>query len=132
MKRIVNFIVLFLILYLGNQIAPEAIVTNGWKTTLMATVICYIAQTIVALLMIAVTTGGYIIVAKIGWNWLFFLFTFGLILIAICLPAIALYISGQVLDGFAVHGTITYAVLIFMINILSYSDKKSRKDNSNQ
>ena len=63
-KRIVNFIVLFLILYLGNQIAPEAIVTNGWKTTLMATVICYIAQTIVALLMIAVTTGGYIIVAK--------------------------------------------------------------------
>ena len=98
----------------------------------MSTVICYIAQTIVALLMIAVTTGGYIIVAKIGWNWLFYLFTFGLILIDICLPAIALYISGQVLEGFAIHGTITYAVLIFMINILSYSVKKNKKENSNQ
>ena len=97
----------------------------------MATVICYIAQTVVALLMIAVSTGGYIIVAKIGWMWLFYLFTFGLILIAICLPAIALYISGQVLDGFAVHGTVTYAVLIFMINILSYSDKKSGNRDSN-
>lgn len=131
MKRIINFIALFLILYLGNQIAPDAIVSNGWKTTLMATIICYIAQTIVALLMIAVTTGGYVIVAKIGWTWLFYLFTFGLILIAICLPAIALYVSGQVLDGFAVHGTITYVILIFMINILSYSDKKSGKENSN-
>ena len=131
MKRIINFIALFLILYLGNQIAPDAIVSNGWKTTLMATIICYIAQTIVALLMIAVTTGGYVIVAKIGWTWLFYLFTFGLILIAICLPAIALYVSVQVLDGFAVHGTITYVILIFMINILSYSDKKSGKENSN-
>ena len=131
MKRIINFIALFLILYLGNQIAPDAIVSNGWKTTLTATIICYIAQTIVALLMIAVTTGGYVIVAKIGWTWLFYLFTFGLILIAICLPAIALYVSGQVLDGFAVHGTITYVILIFMINILSYSDKKSGKENSN-
>ena len=132
MKRIINFIVLFFILYLGNQIAPDAIVTNGWKTTLIATVICYIAQTIVALMMIAITAGGYAIGARIGHMWLIYLFTFGLILIAICLPAIALYISGQVLDGFAVHGTITYAVLIFMINILSYSDKKSGKDNSNQ
>lgn len=39
MKNIINFMILFLILFLGNKIAPETIASESWKTTLLAAVI---------------------------------------------------------------------------------------------
>ena len=48
MHKIINFILLFLILTFGNILAPEHVLTDGWKTTLLVTVICFIAEAILS------------------------------------------------------------------------------------
>lgn len=132
MRKILNFIILFLILTLGNQIAPEAIVTDGWKTTLLVTVICYIAEEIISIL-IAITFIGGIFVSVWKDNTPLFVIAIIVLLISIGgIPILALIICEHFIPAFAVNGTVTYIILMLCINILSVSENTKNEKEKNE
>ena len=132
MHKIINFILLFLILTFGNILAPEHILTDGWKTTLLVTVICFIAEAILSAISSILFIGGYVASSlkdNIPMLIVSFVFYIG---ISIILPILALKISEHFVPAFAVNGTLTYIALMLCINLLSVSERKSQKGNTNK
>ena len=125
MKNIMNFIILFMVLFLGNKIAPEAIVSESWKTTLLAAVICMVAEVIMGLciaIFAAVAAAG---IRRLGMILALLAF---IIISGYMLPISALWVCGWIIDGFQIHGIATYAILALTINVLSISGKKKNQE----
>lgn len=132
MHKIINFILLFLILTFGNILAPEHILTDGWKTTLLVTVICFITEAILSAISSIIFIGGYV-ASSLKVNLPMFILSFVFYIgISIVLPVLALKVCEHFIPAFAVNGILTYIVLMFSINLLSVSDSKSQKGNTNK
>lgn len=132
MHKIINFILLFLILTFGNILAPEHILTDGWKTTLLVTVICFITEAILSAISSILFIGGYV-ASSLKVNLPMFILSFVFYIgISIVLPILALKVSEHFIPAFAVNGTITYIVLMLCINLLSVSESKTQKGNTDK
>lgn len=126
MKRIINFIILFLVLHIGNMVAPERIVTTSWKETLIAAVICMVFEVLLSCALYAFLGIGMVAISRTMSVLMLILIVAAVILAALILPGIGLYLTDYVREGFAIHGILTYGVLIVVLNLLAYSDKPSQ------
>ena len=126
MKRIINFIILFLVLHIGNMVAPDRIVTTGWKETLIAAVICMVFEVLLSLVLYAFLGIGMVVISRTMSVLMLILIVAAAILAAFILPGIGLYLVDRVRPEFAIHGILTYGVLIVGLNLLAYSDKPNQ------
>lgn len=126
MKRIINFIILFLVLHIGNMVAPDRIVTTGWKGTLIAAVICMVFEVLLSWALYAFLGIGMVAISRTMSVIMLILIVVAAILAALILPGIGLYLTDYVREGFAIHGVFTYGILIVILNLLAYSDKPSQ------
>lgn len=126
MKRIINFIILFLVLHIGNMVAPDRIVTTGWKETLIAAVICMVFEVLLSLVLYAFLGIGMVVISRTMSVLMLILIVAAAILAAFILPGIGLYLVDRVRPEFAIHGILTYGVLIVVLNLLAYSDKPNQ------
>lgn len=126
MKRIINFIILFLVLHIGNMVAPDRIVTTGWKETLIAAVICMAFEVLLSWALYAFLSIGMAAISRTMSVLMMILVILIVILAAFILPGIGLYLVDRVHPEFAIHGILTYGVLIVVLNLLTYSDKPSQ------
>ena len=124
MKNIINFMILFLVLFLGNKIAPKAITSESWKTTLLAAVICMVTEVIMGL---CITIFATVVVAGIRRFGMILALLAFIIVSGCMLPIFALWVCGRIIDGFQIHGIATYAILALTINVLSISGKKKNQ-----
>ena len=126
MKRIINFIILFLVLHIGNMVAPDRIVTTGWKEILIAAVICMVFEVLLSLVLYAFLGIGMVVISRTMSVLMLILIVAAAILAAFILPGIGLYLVDRVRPEFAIHGILTYGVLIVVLNLLAYSDKPNQ------
>lgn len=126
MRKIINFVVLFLILTLGNMVAPQHVLSTDWKVTLIATVVCTIAMYLAGLIAGAVTVVS-------AWHSFenikvmqFIVTIVFAVIISFVMPAIGLLICDRCITGFAINGFGTYFLLTAIINLLNVGDKKER------
>lgn len=126
MKRIINFIILFLVLHIGNMVAPDRIVATGWKETLIAAVICMVFEVLLSLVLYAFLGIGMVAISRTMSVIMLILIVAAAILAAFILPGIGLYLVDRVRPEFAIHGILTYGVLIVVLNLLAYSDKPNQ------
>lgn len=124
MKQLLNFGILFGVLFLGNMIVPECIVSDSWQTTLLAAVVCTCAECIcgvlTGLLMIMLTW----VSAKTDSRILFIATIVIVVAATLAVPAIGLLLCSKYVSSFAVNGWFTYVVLALLISLLSFSDSK--------
>lgn len=123
MYKIANFIILFIILTLGNIVAPEYIVTDSWQTTLIVTLVCNIAMYIISIFIAIFVCGGSILSAWKKSPVLVILTCITGVVLVFCLPLLSLFACEYFIPLFKVNGVLTYFLLIAAMFILTISKK---------
>lgn len=125
MTNVINLILTFLIIFLGNKIAPEYIIINSWEDAALAAVIimlieavaCFIVELILTPLMLVISSADSDITIIIG-----FVITIVICVGGICAATFGSFVAAdKLLDGFACTTTGTYIVLAILDSILSVS-----------
>lgn len=127
-KQIVNLIILFLMLFVGNMIAPDYIVTSDLKTTIVATVMCFIGTDILQWLSLVIIVPLWTSGIKRN-DRLIMIIAFIFTVTANSIAFIAmLSITTHYIEGFAINGVITYAVITVLYGILLVEDPTKNSD----
>ena len=121
-KSVINFILIFGVLYLGNYLFPDYIVSDGTKTLLIATLLSYFIMLVVNLILICLTSLSIKLDTVLG---MMISIVYGVIF---CLfaPIICMMICSNMLDGFQINGGFTYILLAVTLNIFQITDKETK------
>lgn len=126
MKQIINFIITFIILYLGNLIAPDYIVSDSWKTLLLATAIIFVAELIAELIVFVIAIITTILDSKFVSEALIIIVYAIVFAIALLSSAIALKVAVNVVPNFAINGIWTYIIVAVLMTFLSVSGSSKK------
>ena len=121
MRRILNFLITVLILFLAGKFFPANVHTDSFGWLMLAAALIWVVSTVVALIFIAIMVAGayyesaiWIILPIIG---IFFS------------EIIAILLLSKWLDGFYVSGFWTALLLSLLISIFSISKPQNRESN---
>ncbi|MBP1995511.1 phage holin family protein [Paenibacillus eucommiae] len=120
MRNILNFLVMVLVFWIGNQYYSQYIAISDTKTLILASVLMFLISFLYSLLMAASILS---IVVGIGC-----LTTPVLILASLVLTPIKLWLLDRYLSGFEIHGFWTYVILTVLLSIFTVKVKWKKKD----
>lgn len=139
MKNLLNsvlyFAIFFIVLFLGNLLCPE-IISDNWKTTLLATLAIYILSTMFSFILLILSSCITAFVGnKLFDKWKYETSTYLMIIfiiIANILYFISIFLSLRIalkyVKGFIIsenYAVILLAIILYLISITS--NKKARR-----
>ncbi|WP_179280982.1 phage holin family protein [Paenibacillus sp. XY044] len=116
MRNILNFLVTFLVFWVGNQYFNQYISITDTKTLVIASLLMFIISLLFSLAMVL---SVMLITVGIGC-----LTTPALIIASIVLTPIKLWLLDKYLNGFEIHGFWTYVILTIVLSIFTAKVKE--------
>ena len=122
LRRIINFVLIGLVLWIGSHFFPEIVQIDGMKTIILATVLIWIIATllvVVSLLIIAVSAAcGNVVGIIVG------------IISVVFAQVLTLIILSNCMDGFNIVGFWPKVIIAICFSIFSVDVKTNSKENS--
>ncbi len=118
MRNILNFLVTFLVFWIGNEYFYPYLSITDTKTLLIASLLMFIISLLFSLAMVM---SVMMITVGIGC-----LTTPALMLASIVLTPIKLWLLDKYLYGFEIHGWWTYVILTLVLSLFTVKVKERR------
>lgn len=118
MRNILNFLVTFLVFWIGNEYFNPYLSITDTKTLLIASLLMFLISLLFSLAMVM---SVMLITVGIGC-----LTTPALMLASIVLTPIKLWLLDKYLNGFEIHGLWTYVILTLVLSLFTVKVKERR------
>ena len=129
MKNLFSYLVIFLTLFVGGIIAPKHIVSEGWKSTILASLIIFGAEIIISVILIFATAAILGIAHHLDDPSIAYIITIVVFfLLAWLILPFSMYLADKYISGFELNGAWTYVLLTVIISFFSPKGKKKETE----
>ena len=137
MKKILNLLVIFGVIYLGSLIVPEYIMVDDWKSAAMASVLIFITQTVGSMIINFIAALLLIAILKCCFGSTVTVVTIIIVIIAsICNAVISfgsILLIDMYLDSFTLSSKVVCIIVAALISMFTITESsstlKNKKDN---